>query len=234
MKRLFVFLIKFGFWFVVFTVGLVTIYKFVPVYYTPLIAIRYFEDDSKSKFIKHDWVAFEDISVHLKKAVICSEDQKFIKHNGFDINAIEKAYKNNKKGKRIKGGSTISQQTAKNVFLWPNRSWLRKGLETYFTFLIELIWSKERILEVYLNSIEMGKGVYGANAASKHWFKTSAKKLSSYQAAAIASILPNPRQYKANPATAYINKRKRWIVKQMNFYGPLKFPKKKQHKTNGQ
>jgi monofunctional biosynthetic peptidoglycan transglycosylase len=226
MKRFFTFIIKCCFWFVVFTVGLVVIYKFVPVFYTPLMLIRYTEDNSKTKSIKHDWVAFEDISVHLKKAVICSEDQKFVNHNGFDISAIEKAYENNQKGKRIKGGSTISQQTAKNVFLWPNRSWLRKGLETYFTFLIELIWSKQRILEVYLNSIEMGKGVYGAEAASQYWFKTSAKKLSNYQAAAIAAVLPNPRTYKANPATNYISKRKNWIVKQMNFYGPLEFPKK--------
>ncbi len=226
MKRLFALLLKLGFWFVVFSVGLVTLFKFIPVYYTPLMAIRYFENDNKTKSIEHNWVAFEDISIHLKKAVICSEDQKFTTHNGFDINAIEKAFKNNQKGKRIKGGSTISQQTAKNVFLWPDRSWLRKGLETYFTFLIELIWTKERILEVYLNSIEMGKGIYGASAASKYWFNTSAKNLNSYQAAAIASILPNPLSYKANPATTYINKRKRWIVKQMGFYGPLKFSKK--------
>lgn len=220
-------MIKTGFWFVVFTIGLVTLYKFVPVFYTPLMVIRYFEDDSKTKSIQHDWVAFESISIHLKKAVICSEDQKFVNHNGFDIAAIEKAYENNQKGKRIKGGSTISQQTAKNVFLWPNRSWLRKGLETYFTFLIETIWTKERILEVYLNSIEMGNGVYGAEAAAKHWFKKSGAKLTTYEAAAIASILPNPRKYRANPATNYINKRKNWIVKQMRFYGPLKFPKKK-------
>lgn len=227
MKKFFIFLIKCAFWFVVFTAGLVLVYKFVPVFYTPLMLIRYSEDTSKTKSIKHDWVAFNDISIHLKKAVICSEDQKFVNHNGFDMVAIEKAYKNNQKGKRIKGGSTISQQTAKNVFLWPNRSWLRKGLETYFTFLIELIWSKERILEVYLNSIEMGKGVYGAEAASQYWFKIPAKKLSNYQAAAIAAVLPNPRTYKANPATKYISKRKRWIVKQMNFYGELEFPKKK-------
>jgi len=231
MKRVFTFFIKLGFWLVVFTIGWVTLYKFIPVYYTPLMAIRYFESDQTNKSIKHQWVAFEDISVHLKKAVICSEDQKFVTHNGFDIQAIEKAYENNQKGKRIKGGSTISQQTAKNVFLWPNRSWLRKGLETYFTFLIELMWTKERILEVYLNSIEMGNGVYGAEAASNYWFNTSAKQLTAQNAAAIASILPNPRKYKANPATNYISRRKQWIVKQMQFYGPLKFPKKKEKTT---
>jgi monofunctional biosynthetic peptidoglycan transglycosylase len=223
MKRIFTFLFKSMLWFIVITVGLVTLYKFVPVYYTPLMAIRYFEDDSKTKSIKHKWVSSEDIPMHLKKAVVCSEDQNFLKHNGFDFGAIEKAYKNNQKGKKIKGGSTISQQTAKNVFLWPNRSWLRKGLETYFTFLIELIWSKERILTVYLNSIEMGNGVYGAEAASLHWFKKSAIKLTPSQAAAIAAVLPNPRKYRANPPTNYIAKRKVWIVRQMGFRGPLKF-----------
>ncbi|PSG90345.1 monofunctional biosynthetic peptidoglycan transglycosylase [Aurantibacter aestuarii] len=223
MKRIFTFLFKCALWFIVISVGLVTLYKFVPVYYTPLMAIRYFEDDSKTKSVKHEWVTSEEISDHLKKAVICSEDQKFLKHNGFDMVAIEKAYENNQKGKRIKGGSTISQQTAKNVFLWPNRSWLRKGLETYFTFLIELIWSKERIMEVYLNSIEMGNGVYGAQAASQYWFKTSANKLSKSQAAAIAAVLPNPRRYRANPPTNYIAKRKTWIMRQMGFHGPLKF-----------
>jgi len=233
MKRFFTFLIKCGFWSVVFTVLLVVVLKFVPVFYSPLMAIRYFGDDSKNKSIKHDWVAFEDISIHLKKAVICSEDQKFVHHNGFDMDAIERAYKSNQKGKKVRGGSTISQQTAKNVFLWPNRSWLRKGLETYFTFLIETIWTKERILEVYLNSIEMGNGVYGAESASKHWFKKSAKNLTEYEASAIASILPNPRKYKANPPTNYITKRKNWIVKQMRFYGPLKFPEKST-KTNKQ
>ncbi len=190
------------------------------------MVIRSFENKEKSSTFKHNWVDIEDISIHLQKAVICSEDQKFVNHNGFDIEAIEKAYQNNKKSKRIKGASTISQQTAKNVFLWPNRSWLRKGLETYFTFLIERLWSKERILEVYLNSIEMGNGVYGAEAASQHWFGTSAKRLNINQSAAIAAILPNPRRYKAQPATSYISARKQWIIKQMGFYGPLKFSKK--------
>ena len=230
MKRLFNFLLKCCFWFVVITVLWVVLYRYMPVYYTPLMAIRYFENNEKSSTFKHDWVNIEDISIHLQKAVICSEDQKFLTHKGFDIEAIEKAYENNKKSKRIKGASTISQQTAKNVFLWPNRSWLRKGLETYFTFLIEKLWSKERILEVYLNSIEMGDDVYGAEAAAKHWFGTSAKRLNINQAAAIAAILPNPRRYKAQPATSYISNRKQWIIKQMSFYGPLKFPKKDNEK----
>jgi len=153
--------------------------------------------------------------------VICSEDQNFVKHSGFDIKAIEKAFENNKKGKNIKGASTISQQTAKNVFLWPARSWVRKGLEVYFTFLIEAIWSKERILEVYLNSIEMGNGIYGAEAAAKYWFQKPASQLGIQEAAAIAAVLPNPLKYKANPATNYIQSRKAWISKQMRYYGPL-------------
>jgi monofunctional biosynthetic peptidoglycan transglycosylase len=133
--------------------------------------------------------------------------------------AIEKAMKHNETSKKTRGASTISQQTAKNVFLWPGRSWVRKGLETYVTFLIELIWSKERIMEVYLNSIEMGNGIYGAEAASQHWFKKPAIKLNKNEAAAIAAILPNPRTYRANPASSYIAKRKAWTVRQMGFHG---------------
>ncbi|WP_179337429.1 monofunctional biosynthetic peptidoglycan transglycosylase [Winogradskyella ludwigii] len=226
MKKLFRFFAKLLFWSIIFSVGLVVLFKYVPIPTTPLMVIRYFENTDDTKNWKHDWVPIEKISKNIQLAAICSEDQKFLNHSGFDIEAIEKAYEYNKKGKRIKGGSTISQQTAKNVFLWPERSWLRKGLETYFTFLIEQIWTKERILEVYLNSIEMGPGVYGVEAASQYWFKKPASRLDAYEAAAIASILPNPRKYRANPATSYIQKRKQWIVKQMKFYG--KFDLKKQ------
>lgn len=203
----------------------VFIYKWLPVPITPLMIIRSTDDSQENKVsnIQHEWVALEDISKNLQIAVICSEDQNFLKHNGFDLKAIEKAIENNKKGNRIKGGSTISQQTAKNVFLWPQRSWLRKGLEAYFTFLIEHIWGKERIMEVYLNSIEMGKGVYGAEAASQYWFKKSAKNLSVYESASIAAILPNPLNYKARPVSNYIQSRNNWIVKQMHNYGKLNY-----------
>jgi len=218
MKKLFRFFGKLLLWSIILSIGLVVLYKYIPIPGTPLMAIRYFEDN-ESKMWEHNWVPIENMSEHIQLAVICSEDQKFLDHNGFDIEAIEKAYEYNRKGKRIRGGSTISQQTAKNVFLWPERSWLRKGLETYFTFLIENIWSKERILEVYLNSIEMGPNIYGIDAAAQHWFNKTAANLSVYEAAAIASILPNPRTYRANPATNYIQKRKQWIVKQMQFYG---------------
>lgn len=218
MKRFFRFVIKTLLWFGVLSVLWVLLYKYVPVPYTPLMAIRYFEADDSYE-TKHVWKPLKEISKEMQLAVICAEDQIFMKHNGFDYNAIKKAYKGNKQGKRIKGGSTISQQTAKNIFLWPERSWLRKGLETYFTFLIENLWSKERILEVYLNSVEMGTGVYGAEAASQYWFNKEAKYLSRYEAAAIAAILPNPRKYSASPRTKYIESRKNWIVKQMRNYG---------------
>ena len=224
-KRFFKFILRLILWLFAFSIVLVIFFKWVPVPITPLMLIRNIEQlqDDKKLVLKHDWVPIEAISKNLQLAVICSEDQNFLAHNGFDMEAIEKAVKHNKKGKRIRGASSISQQTAKNVFLWPQRSWFRKGLETYFTFLIELFWSKERIMEVYLNSIEMGNGVYGVEAASQFWFKKPAIKLNRNEAAAIAAILPNPRRYRANPATNYIQGRKNWIVRQMNFFGPLDY-----------
>ncbi|WP_339649438.1 monofunctional biosynthetic peptidoglycan transglycosylase, partial [uncultured Salegentibacter sp.] len=204
-KKIFKFLLKLAGILLLFSLFIVLLFKWVPVPFTPLMAIRYFENPEEK--IQHSWVPRQDISRHLQLGVIASEDQNFVKHNGFDIEAIEKAIEDNQKGKRVRGASTISQQTAKNVFLWPGRNWLRKGLEVYFTFLIETFWSKERILEVYLNSIEMGRGIYGAEAAAQHWFNKSAANLSVYEAAAIAAVLPNPREYRANPASNYINQR---------------------------
>ncbi len=197
------------------TIFSVVLLKFVPVVITPLMVIRLFQQD-KGLTLDHDWESLDNISKNLQKAVIASEDQAFFTHNGFDFKAIEKAYSHNQKGKRIRGGSTISQQTAKNVFLWQGRSYLRKGLEAYFTVLIEFIWGKERIMEVYLNSIEMGKGVYGAEAAAQHWYSKSAKNLTKNEAAGIAAILPNPLKYKARNSSRYINKRKSKISRLMN------------------
>lgn len=227
-KKIFKFFFKVILWFLAIPLIGVIIFKWVPVPATPLMVIRYFEqrEAEKETIWKHDWVPLEEISKNLQLAVICSEDQNFLKHNGFDIEAIEKAFDNNQKGKKVRGASTISQQTAKNVFLWPQRSWLRKGMETYATFLIELVWSKERIMEVYLNSIEMGDGVYGAEAASQRWFKKSASQLSKSEAAAIAAILPRPLNYRANPPTNYIAKRKLWIQRQMGFHGKLNYDSK--------
>ena len=218
-------LLKVGLGLFIASIALVIVFKWLPVPVTPLMVIRSFQkpEGSTNSYWKHDWVPLKEISPNLQLAVICSEDQNFLKHNGFDVKAIEKAYENNKKGKRIKGASSISQQTAKNVFLWPQRSWLRKGLETYFTFLIEFFWSKERIMEVYLNSIEMGPGVYGAEAASQYWFNTKAKNLNKDQASAIAAILPSPLRYKAKPASKFIQGRKIWIQMQMGFFGPLNY-----------
>lgn len=193
----------------------VLIYRFVPVPVTPLMVQRYFEmEDGK---IDKTWKPISAIS-NLPLAVVTSEDQKFEEHYGFDLEAIQKAtkYNNKHKGKKVKGASTISQQTAKNVFLWPSRSWIRKGFEVYFTALIELFWSKERILEVYLNVIEMGPGVYGAEAASQYYFHKPAKKLSRSEAALIAAILPNPRKWSASKPTPYIVRKKNWILAHMN------------------
>jgi len=216
-KRFFKFIFKILLGLIFFSVLIVVVYKWVPVPFTPLMAIRYFENPEEP--IEHDWEPIENISRHLQLAVISSEDQNFENHSGFDFEAIQKAMEDNRSGRKIRGASTISQQTAKNVFLWPSRTWFRKGLEAYFTFLIETIWSKERILEVYLNSIEMGKGIYGAQAASQYWFKKDASQLGPYEAAAIAAVLPNPREYRANPASNFIQKRKNWIVRQMQNYG---------------
>lgn len=206
-------------WFNIISLFLVLLFKFVPVPFTPLMAIRAIEQkmDGKEMRSSHNWVPMEEISTNLQKAVIASEDGNFLTHSGFDFKAIEKAYESNQKGKKVKGGSTISQQTAKNVFLWQGRSYLRKGLEAYFTVLIELFWSKERIMEVYLNSIEMGDGVYGAQAASKHWYHKDAKNLSRMEAAGIAAILPNPRKFKAVNSSNYINRRKAKISKYIGY-----------------
>ncbi len=195
----------------------VIVFRFIPIPFTPLMVSRCIDQkmNGEEMILTHDWEPLENISENLQKAVIASEDQNFLIHNGFDFKAIEKAIEINQKGKRKLGASTITQQTAKNVFLWQGRSFLRKGLEAYFTVLIELIWNKERIMEVYLNSIEMGKGVYGAQAASQHWYGKNAADLNKEQAAGIAAILPNPLKFKASNSSNYIKRRKRKIVRLM-------------------
>ncbi|MBK9478040.1 MAG: monofunctional biosynthetic peptidoglycan transglycosylase [Bacteroidetes bacterium] len=201
----------------------VLLFRWIPIPFTPLMGIRLIEQLVEGKSLKcsKDWEPIENISPNLPLAVVCSEDQLFMEHHGFDLKAIEKAmaYNKKKKGKKIRGASTISQQTAKNVFLWQGRSWVRKGLEVYFTGLIEFMWSKERIMEVYLNVIEMGDGVYGSQAAAKANFKKDAKKLSQSEAALIAATLPNPRKWSASAPSKYVQKRKNWILRQMNYHG---------------
>lgn len=200
--KYFLYLILF---FIFITVGPVLVYRYVPVPYTLVMFL-------KPGPIEKQWVAMKDISPAVKRAVIRAEDGKFYQHHGFDFEAIEKAIKFNKTHKRQKGASTISQQTAKNVFLWPSRSWIRKGMEAYFTILIEFFWSKDRILEVYLNVIELGKGVYGVEAASKKFFHKKAKQLTVSEAALIAAVLPNPIKFKINKPSAYILRRQQKIM----------------------
>ena len=225
MTRVKRFLFKIFLWFIGLSLFFVVLFKYVPVPFTPLMVIRAIENkmEGKENYFSHDWEPLENISVNLQKAVIASEDGTFLKHNGFDFTAMQKAYKSNERGRRIKGGSTISQQTAKNVFLWQGRSYLRKGLEAYFTVLIETIWGKKRIMEVYLNSIEMGNGVYGAQAAAEHWYRKDAANLTPQQAAGIAAILPNPRKYSATSSSSYINRRKDKIVRIMRHVGKIEY-----------
>ena len=199
--------------------------RWLPVYFTPLMFIRLGQQAKAGEHLTlhHHWVPLDKISPSLSTAVMASEDARFLEHHGFDYEAIEKAAMRNLKHpeKRRHGASTISQQTAKNVFLWPGRSWVRKGFEVYFTTLIELMWSKQRIMEVYLNSIEMGNGIYGADAVAEHHFHTTADKLTKAQCALIAVSLPNPRRFNSARPSGYMLKRQSRILREMRFVKPL-------------
>ncbi|MCR5642585.1 MAG: monofunctional biosynthetic peptidoglycan transglycosylase [Prevotella sp.] len=203
------------------TILSVVILRFIPVWFTPLMFIRCGEQisDGRELKLKHSWVSLDEMSPSMPVAVIASEDANFLKHHGFDYKAIENAAIRNKKHpeKQRLGASTISQQTAKNVFLWPGRSWVRKGFEVYFTTLIELLWSKQRIMEVYLNSIEMGEGIYGVESVARHHFGTTAKALSRSQCALIAATLPNPRKFSSKNPSSYVLKRQKRIMHEMKF-----------------
>jgi monofunctional biosynthetic peptidoglycan transglycosylase len=217
---------KSALWFFGLSIGLVILYRFVPVPITPLMVIRLVEqglDPEKELRLVKDWVPIEDMSKHAPQAVVASEDQTFMKHFGFDFKSLKKAWESNKKSKRVRGASTITQQTAKNVFLWPSRSYVRKAFEAYFTVLIEIFWSKERILEVYLNVIEMGDGIYGIEAASQTFFNKPAAKLSKGQSALVAAVLPNPRRWSPARPSSYIKGRQGWIMRQMSNLSPLGF-----------
>lgn len=205
------------------TIFMVVLYRFVPVYYTPLMCLRVLEQKQEKKPVKlkHKWVPLNRISQHLPMAVASSEDNRFIDHKGFDFEQIRKAQEEAQKGKRVRGASTITQQTAKNVFLLPTKSYIRKGFEAYFTVLIELIWSKERIMEVYLNSIEMGNGIYGAEAVAKEHFGKSAYQLSKNEAALIAASLPNPRRFNSGKPSPYLQRRQLAILNLMPKLAPL-------------
>ncbi|MFC2114005.1 monofunctional biosynthetic peptidoglycan transglycosylase [Bacteroidota bacterium] len=214
------------------TIFFTLLYKWVPPPVTPLMIIRLFDQKAADKplIFQKDWTRIENISDQMPLAVLVCEDQNFMKHHGFDLESIKKAQKHNEKNRRKRGASTITQQTAKNVFLWPQRSWFRKGLEVYFTALIEIFWSKKRIMEVYLNVIEMGDGIYGAEKASQIYFRKPAKKLSRYEAALIAVCLPNPIKMKPTSLTSYRLRRQAWAVRQMSYFYPLEFDKKKEKK----
>lgn len=186
----------------------ILILKWAPVYVTPLMVIRSFQNIGDDTFHTYKtWKPISKISNNMALAVMASEDNKFLTHSGFDWEAIDKVIDMNKRSKRLRGASTISQQTAKNVFLFPSRTWLRKGLEVYFTFGIEIAWSKKRIMEVYLNVVEMGRGIYGAEAAANRLFNKSASKLSAREASLIAAVLPRPLKRKANNPSAYVSGR---------------------------
>ncbi len=187
----------------------------------PPITLTQLTNWAEGNGLKRDYISYAEMSPNIKLAVMASEDQLFPNHNGFDVESIKKALKEkDKKRKRVRGASTISQQVAKNVFLWQGRSWVRKGLEVYFTFMIELIWGKERILEVYLNVAEMGKGIFGVEAAAKSYFKKQAIKLTRAEAAMIAACLPSPKRYRVQPPSNYISRRYPQIMVQMNNIEP--------------
>lgn len=196
----------------------VVMYKYVPVYITPLMVIRAVEQKKADKpiKIKHDWVTIDKISQNMVQAVVASEDNLFMTHSGFDFDQIEIAIEERKAEKRNRGASTISQQTAKNVFLWNGGGWFRKGLEAYFTLLIELVWGKERIMEVYLNSIEMGDGLYGVEATAQENFGKQARVLTKRESALIAATLPNPLRFNSAKPSKYILKRQKQILSLMN------------------
>lgn len=221
--RAFLYFIVFYFISSLFFVGL---YKFVNPPVTPLMIIRVMEQSWNGQHVQMEksWKSLEEISPNLVQAVVASEDNLFLQHKGFDFESIEKArtYNLKKQGKKVRGASTISQQTAKNVFLWPQRSWVRKGLEAYFTLLIEFVWGKKRIMEVYLNVIETGKGIYGAEAIAQEAFGKSAARLSRSEAALIAAILPNPVKWNVKSPTPYIQSRQQWILWNMNNIGKIK------------
>ncbi len=224
-KKIARYFLKVMLWFFGVTIFWVLLYKFMNPPITFLMVERGFERkaDGKEWKLEKEWRDFDELSFNLKKAALAGEDSRFMTHFGFDLEAIEKAYEKNKKGKKIRGGSTISQQTAKNVFLWPRRSYVRKAFEAYFTILIELLWSKERILEVYLNVIETGDGIYGMEKACQKYYGKSAESLTKGEAALLIAVLPNPIRWTPAKPTAYIYYKQSLILRNMRNLKGLKF-----------
>ena len=215
------FLIKAFICFLIGTVGAVVVLKFVPIWITPLMVVRKIESaaEGKNSEIYHDWTSYDDISKEVALAVVSSEDQLFPAHYGFDFKSMYNAFRYNWRGRKIRGASTISQQVAKNVFLWHGRSYVRKVAEVYFTFLIELIWGKERILEIYLNVAETGPMTFGVEAAAQRYYGKSAANLSRAEAARMAAVLPNPRRFLVASPSAYVQARTNKIARQMRMLG---------------
>jgi monofunctional biosynthetic peptidoglycan transglycosylase len=207
------------------SIGYVIVLKYVPVWITPLIVSRWMDTfgTDESSHVYKKWRSYDDISKEMALAVVSSEDQAFPTHWGFDFDEIRDAMKENQLRKRPRGASTISQQVAKNVFLWNGRSYLRKGLEVYFTVLIELIWGKKRILEVYLNVAETGPMTFGVEAASQRYYEHPSATLSRTEAARIAAVLPNPREFSINHPSNYIQRRTKQITRQMRYLGGQKY-----------
>lgn len=203
------------------TVLTALVFRFTPVPMSALMVARRVQSWSSDKPYapRHHWVSLEEIAPCMGVAVIAGEDQNFPEHFGFDWKAIEKAVEHNEKSRRKRGASTVSMQTAKNMFLWESRSWVRKGFEAYFTLLLETTWSKKRILEVYLNIVEFGDGIFGVEAASQAYFGKPAKRLSASEAALLAAVLPNPHKYHPNAPSDYIRGRQEWILGQMRQLG---------------
>lgn len=206
------------------------VYRYINPPFTPLMLARYIQDDRDEKVIEKSWINLDHISQNTILAVVAAEDQSYFSHWGFDFNQINKSILDYEKKGSFRGASTISQQTAKNVFLLPVRGWLRKGFESYFTVLIEILWGKKRILEVYLNVAELGSGYYGVEAASNHYFGKSASKLNQREAAHLASLLPNPREYHKKVYSDYRKKKTTWIIKQMKNLGGTGYIDKKLNK----
>lgn len=201
-----------------YTIAIISIFSIIwGRFFNPIITITQIEGLVKYQKLDRDYISFDEMGRNVKKAVIASEDQNFYRHNGFDFQAIQKAFADNQKGKKLKGGSTISQQTAKNIFLWNGRSYVRKGLEAIFTIIIEKVWSKDIILERYLNSIEMGQGVFGVEAASHYYFGKSSADLTKSEAAWIAVCLPNPKKYDPKNPSSYLSRKHSWVMRQMNY-----------------
>ena len=209
------------------TILAVVLYRYVPVYITPLMVIRMVEQNAAGEELKlkHKWVPLEEITHNMPQAVVASEDNLFMEHHGFDFEQIKNAVEEYKQGRRTRGASTISQQTAKNVFLWNGGGAVRKALEAYFTVLVEILWGKERIMEIYLNSIEMGRGIYGVEAVAQENFNKCADSLTRSECALIAATLPNPLRFDSANPSAYMNKRKKQILSLMSKIAPVNLGK---------